>query len=227
MGIPILLNIGRVVNSTIYLTNYARSVHELQKGGTGIVGGAGSILITSKLPSVKIEWFVQIFDDVYLSGLFLSRFYGHGSIIRSQSFSEKIYTLFWISASNFVFPVLLSITQVVIYMVKPDDYLLSLYIQEVNLQFSIISVVFATAWAFEGRWAEEHGIRGISGHDITVSSLHFNTRLRGLSTHREDVVVFDRLMDVTPALHSSSHESMTASRGPVSSFKALTVELRL
>lgn len=74
------------------------------------------------------------------------------------SFSKKIATLFWISATNFVFPVILSVAQLVALLVIPSRYDIALCINEVNIHISIIAVVFATVWVFEGRWAETHGL---------------------------------------------------------------------
>ncbi|KAI0316862.1 hypothetical protein OF83DRAFT_1047825, partial [Amylostereum chailletii] len=153
IGVPALLNVGRLVNATVYLVNFGRIVFEHRREEI-IVGGGGAVQIVSRHPTVKIECFLQIFDNLFSSALFLSRLRGHDSALRSrsQSFPEKVYTLFWISTCNFVFPVLLSIVQVVIYMVRPADYLIATYVQEANLYLTTIFLVFATVWVFEGRW---------------------------------------------------------------------------
>lgn len=66
--------------------------------------------------------------------------------------SQTVKTLFWISTTNFVFPFILSLTQLIIYLVKPDEYLTALYVEAVNYHLTVIGVVFATVWAAEVRW---------------------------------------------------------------------------
>lgn len=70
--------------------------------------------------------------------------------------SQTIRTLFWISATNFVFPVMLSVVQLVVYFARPDNYLIALYVAQVNFYFTIMGVVFATLWVAEGRWKKVH-----------------------------------------------------------------------
>lgn len=63
MGVPILISIARLVNAIVYITSYARNIH----ASTGVEGAA--VLVTSPLPSVKIEWFLQVFDDLLVNSL--------------------------------------------------------------------------------------------------------------------------------------------------------------
>ena len=60
MGVPVLVKFGRIANAAIYLNAYSKTIH----ASTGVGGAA--ILVTSSLPSVKIEWTLQVFDDVYV-----------------------------------------------------------------------------------------------------------------------------------------------------------------
>ena len=63
MGIPILINLGRLANALYYSVIYARNVYALASStGGGIAGGA--VLINSRLPSVKVEWVLQIAADL-------------------------------------------------------------------------------------------------------------------------------------------------------------------
>ncbi|KAI0052730.1 hypothetical protein FA95DRAFT_1259358 [Auriscalpium vulgare] len=153
MGIPVILKIGRLINAVIFMDNYARNIHTLLAAQTGPAGG--SILETSHLPSVKIEWSCQLFDDVYSSGIFIVQMYRQGALQNHIhcSRTRQIKSLFWICTSTFVFPVVLGVIQLCVYITSPKNYLLALYVQEVNFHFTIIGVVFATVWAAEGRWA--------------------------------------------------------------------------
>ena len=67
MGIPILISVARFVNSIIYINSYAHSVH------TTTELGSASILIRSHLPCVKIEWFLQVFDNLSVGQKFMTR----------------------------------------------------------------------------------------------------------------------------------------------------------
>ncbi|EJD43389.1 hypothetical protein AURDEDRAFT_125841 [Auricularia subglabra TFB-10046 SS5] len=86
---------------------------------------------------VKVEWVSQIFDNGYASALFMYRL--RGSIRLSASpgagrdtVGQRIATLFWIAATNFVFPDL---------TVSDSMFL------RVNTYLSILGVVFATVWS--------------------------------------------------------------------------------
>lgn len=61
MAIPIVLNIGRLANSIYFVATIGIQMRRLVKGNTGVDGG--DVIETTKLPSVKIEWVMQIFDD--------------------------------------------------------------------------------------------------------------------------------------------------------------------
>lgn len=61
MAFPVLVKVARVINASIYIANFARGEFQLVKDSG--VGGA-QVLQTLHLPCVKIEWFLQVFDDV-------------------------------------------------------------------------------------------------------------------------------------------------------------------
>ncbi|KAJ7204770.1 hypothetical protein GGX14DRAFT_698708 [Mycena pura] len=157
MGIPVITKIARIINAAIFLSNYAHTIH----ASTGIGGAA--VLITSRLPSVKIEWTLQVFDDVFSSTIFLARVYSQSSFKGKRTISQTVKSLFWISTSNFVFPVILGIAQLAIYVARPDDYLIALYVEAVNFHFTIMGVVFATLWVAESRWADSQNDRFDNG----------------------------------------------------------------
>jgi len=105
---------------------------------------------------LKIEWFSQLFDNSYASGLFLlrlglrNRFQARvDSRSSTSSFTKKIKGLMYIAVSNFVFPVLFSLVQIIIVfrevnLVVVNDVVL------VNTSIAVIGVVFATVWAGSG-----------------------------------------------------------------------------
>lgn len=62
--------------------------------------------------------------------------------------------LFWIAATNFVFPTLFSLAQIVI-VYREVDIIVINDIVLVNTSIAVIGVVFATVWAGSSRWAED------------------------------------------------------------------------
>lgn len=57
-----------------------------------------------------------------------------------------------ISVTNFVFPVVLGVTQLAIYLAKPEAYLIAVYVEIINFHTTTIGAVFATLWVAERRW---------------------------------------------------------------------------
>ncbi|TCD68956.1 hypothetical protein EIP91_009346 [Steccherinum ochraceum] len=184
VGFPLVLSVGRIVNSTVFCV---RLWADLQKVNNDVTASAtaGEFSVTTGLPLIKTEWALQIFDDCYSSTLFLYPLYKSGALSQQRaSFSKKIATLFWISATNFVFPVVLSVAQLVALLVIPSRYDIALYINEVNIHISIIAVVFATVWVFEGRWAETHGLVVTT---VPAASQFSAMRFGVAGTHRDGV----------------------------------------
>ncbi|VDB96712.1 unnamed protein product [Peniophora sp. CBMAI 1063] len=150
LGIPLLLNTGRLANAIVYTVQFARAV----KNGVGGIDMLGPF-VNANRASFEVELVCQIVADMWASGLFLSRFCGLPSLWPStgSNLSRKLATLFWLSATSFVLPVLLSIAELITYFVSHYDAVA--YIQQVNYHFTVISVVFATVWAFEETWQDE------------------------------------------------------------------------
>ncbi|KAI0820495.1 hypothetical protein BC628DRAFT_1330172 [Trametes gibbosa] len=108
------------------------------------------------LPNAKIEWFVQLFDTMYISSLFLARLQQRNEAIEPlsllspptlrQSISSRLRTLFWIAVSNFVIPVLLNLAQL-IFIFRDVEFLHGTYIFIVNNYVQIIGVLLATIWS--------------------------------------------------------------------------------
>ncbi|KAI0316863.1 hypothetical protein OF83DRAFT_1083987 [Amylostereum chailletii] len=137
-GLPAFVNIGRIVNNSVWIVQYAHSLSMVDAGEASRAA--------TEFPSVTAELVMQIFANVV---------YEYSSSVRPGSIYDAICTIFWMTACNFVFPTALSVIQVIFRVAKADDYLyysIAEYIQEVNLYLSIISVVFATAWSLECRW---------------------------------------------------------------------------
>lgn len=87
LGIPILLNTGRLANAIVYTVQFARTV----RGGLGGIDMIGPF-VNANRASFEVELALQIVADMYASGLFLSKFYGLPSL--------------WPSSKRSVFPLL-------------------------------------------------------------------------------------------------------------------------
>ena len=71
------------------------------------------------------------------------------------SFGERIRILFWIAATNFVFPVLFSIAQLIV-VLRPNVNVADVNdIVLVNTSIAVIGVVFAVVWAGSVSWQRD------------------------------------------------------------------------
>jgi len=99
--------------------------------------------IKNYAPWVKIEWFMQFFDNCYASGWFLWRIGIRVSDtkMRDRRAVNPLKQLFILGFSSFVFP---SIIQKQCHMLT----LISVYTFLTNVYVEIIGVLLATLWAF-------------------------------------------------------------------------------
>jgi len=93
------------------------------------------------------EWILQAVDNLYTSTLFIYRLRGQTLLFSGTSYRTKriMARLFFIAVGNFVFPVILNLTQI-IYLFFNDTYVHGSVILLINVYVSIIGVVFATVW---------------------------------------------------------------------------------
>ncbi|KAJ7908999.1 hypothetical protein B0H13DRAFT_1616981 [Mycena leptocephala] len=155
MGVPVLTIIARFINAAIFLSRFVKTINT----STDAYAGEALQVLAFHLPSIKIEWALQLFDDLFSSAIFLRRVYTQATFSRDGPMSQTIKSLFWISVSNFVFPVILGVAQLATYLSNPNS-LTPLYIEAVNFHFTIMGVVFATLWVAEGQWADTRNILG-------------------------------------------------------------------
>ncbi|KAI0365827.1 hypothetical protein BV20DRAFT_953407 [Pilatotrama ljubarskyi] len=144
------------------------------------------------LPNAKIEWFLQFFDTIYVSALFLARLQqsaGHKRSVGLSSegtlahtLSSRLRTLFWIAASNFVLPVLLNLAQL-IFTFRDSSFLHGTYIFLVNTYVQIIGVLLATIWSTGTQWSEVTSRRA-EGRG-SMSDLKFASSLSTADAHSE------------------------------------------
>ncbi|KAI0751545.1 hypothetical protein C8Q80DRAFT_1098839, partial [Daedaleopsis nitida] len=115
-------------------------------------------------PYVRVEWALQLCYDIYASILFLVRL-GEGFQVCSHALaqtiplslplgshiSSRLRTLFWIATTNFVFPVILNVVQLVV-VFRDRNFTHGTYILSINIYVEIIGVLFATLWCSESYW---------------------------------------------------------------------------
>ncbi|EPQ61378.1 hypothetical protein GLOTRDRAFT_135844 [Gloeophyllum trabeum ATCC 11539] len=137
-GLPIALKLARIANLIVYIKLLADAASRHQ---------SIELLITA--PYLKVEWFLQLADNLFASVAFLAKLRPH---IRGGSLGRKLKTLFYIAVSNFVIPVIFSLVQI-IFLYRSKDYQALNSIICVNTSVAVIGVVFATVWA----GVERHG----------------------------------------------------------------------
>ncbi|KAI1795244.1 hypothetical protein LXA43DRAFT_882068 [Ganoderma leucocontextum] len=110
-------------------------------------------------PFAKSELFLQLVDGIYVSTVFLLRIHsgvrftgkqprqnGPRGALSQGSYAARVRTLFWIALSNFVFPVIFDVAQLVLIFRDPN-YVEGFYVISVNSYVSILGVLFSTIWA--------------------------------------------------------------------------------
>ena len=84
LGIPLLLNIGRLANAIVYTVQFSRAIRD-GVGGLDMIGP----FVNANRASFEVELALQIVADMYASGLFLSRFYGLPSLWPSSELLSR------------------------------------------------------------------------------------------------------------------------------------------
>ncbi|KAJ7732258.1 hypothetical protein B0H14DRAFT_2479696 [Mycena olivaceomarginata] len=190
---PITIKTARVVLDIIFSVQWAKRLSSSDPGNNFVVLNA--------LPDwlLRTVFFLELFDNLYISSLFLWKLRSQrqsrlaaGSAIESvapnnskQSYTSKLQGLFWIATTNFVFPLILGIIQIVTIFVG-NDAVLSTSFQMTNTYVIIMSTVFATIWSsttsFQDAMAQSNQLSPSlplifmeRTTDTTASASHFTT----------------------------------------------------
>jgi hypothetical protein len=154
----ILLKLGRVINTSIFNGEYEMQLRFHPYDNPL----ASSQTVWQKYPNTKIEWILQVIDNTVTSMLFILRLKGRlnaperkESRSNGSSYGAQLKALFWIAVSNFVFPVILSIIQLILLFHDPS-YLTGSYIFLANDYVEIIGVLLATVWTTSQSWTEKN-----------------------------------------------------------------------
>lgn len=147
LALPVIIKLARAVINIFYLVQW--------HSHSSISPVDSRALTVCAIWSVQSSWILELLDNTYISALFLLRLGSHvytslrlsdSSEGSSQStFVMKLRTLFWIASTNFVFPLIFGLCQVV--LIFTDNAVTAMSIKIVNTYVAIISTVLATIWA--------------------------------------------------------------------------------
>lgn len=101
----------------------------------------------------------------------------------TASFADTFKTLFWVAATNFVFPVLFSLTQIIVVYCNIDGLTIN-DIVLVNTSIAVIGVVFATVWAGTTNWTQNRSQTAIGASEPSRVVFQHQSELSGVSTGR-------------------------------------------
>ncbi|KAM5531173.1 hypothetical protein V8D89_015143 [Ganoderma adspersum] len=149
-GPAIAMKLARVVNAAYLLYMVQRG-----SGAKTIVGQSAAVWNS---PFAKSELSLQLV--VYVSTLFLLKIHtgvkfsekqrqhssDPGLTLSQGSYGARLRTLFWIALSNFVFPVIFDVAQLIL-IFRDRNYIEGSYVVIVNSYVSILGVLFSTIWA--------------------------------------------------------------------------------
>ncbi|KAF9040442.1 hypothetical protein BDZ89DRAFT_1035087 [Hymenopellis radicata] len=116
-------------------------------------------LIAEGLPRWIHEcgWILELFDNMYISALFLWQLASQGHIFNGQSVgrhsdggkysvTNQLRTLFWIASTNLIFPIIFGVIEIA-FLFQPQLQLTASMIYSANIYVSVVSTVFASVWA--------------------------------------------------------------------------------
>ncbi|KAI0071401.1 hypothetical protein K474DRAFT_1669036 [Panus rudis PR-1116 ss-1] len=159
------LKVARLINVVFVFKDQHHTFHSSR--GDPLGGVQVGLEATT---GIKVNWVLQVVDDSYSSSLFLWRLREGrrlavvGRPVKS-SYSAKLQSLFWIAVSNFVFPVVMSLTQLITLLVDSNPLIAS-YISVSNIYVEIICVLFATIWTARNNWMVHDASDDGSDHSV-------------------------------------------------------------
>ncbi|PIL26392.1 hypothetical protein GSI_12149 [Ganoderma sinense ZZ0214-1] len=152
---------ARLTVETVFVVQWTREIMDRSHVDLLIAGQEAW-----NTPYPKAAWVLQLVDSTYASMLFLLRLKqrhrpnlsipGLGNDTNSSEATkccnrDPLKTLFWISASNFVFPVVLDVALLVIAFRDPS-FLTGAYVLMVSNYVDIVGVLLATIWSTRNKY---------------------------------------------------------------------------
>ncbi|THU90785.1 hypothetical protein K435DRAFT_841293 [Dendrothele bispora CBS 962.96] len=161
-----LARIGTVIAAVFHFISFSRTVspehpQELYPAAT-------------KLPEPKAVWSLQLMDNAICSFLFLYKLHKIQSLSlslgKNTPYIKRLHTLFILAISNFVFPVIFVIVQL-IFISRDISYLPIACLNVSGVNIEVIGVLFATIWSAQLRDNWNDGIESSEvTHEIVFGS---------------------------------------------------------
>ncbi|THU90792.1 hypothetical protein K435DRAFT_841297 [Dendrothele bispora CBS 962.96] len=111
-------------------------------------------LAATKMPELKATWSLQLMDNAICSFLFLYKLHEIQSLSLSLGkdtpYIKRLHTLFILATSNFVFPAIYVIMQL-IFISRDITYLAVACLNVSGVNIEVIGVLFATIWSAQLR----------------------------------------------------------------------------
>ncbi|KAF8181388.1 hypothetical protein K438DRAFT_1976109 [Mycena galopus ATCC 62051] len=178
LAFPVAIKIGRAVISIIFTVRWIKLT---------LAGISSQFAVTEDLGRAlfKAGFFLELFDNAYVSSLFLWRLrwqsrpsFVEGSAIQrvpgrneKQSYTDKLQRLFWITSTNFIFPLIFGLIRIITTFVATNATLYAV-IYAVNAYVAIIFTVFATIWS--STMSLKEAIQGDSGSIVSSRPVVFH-----------------------------------------------------
>ncbi|KAI6045884.1 hypothetical protein EDC04DRAFT_2888471 [Pisolithus marmoratus] len=147
---PFCIKCARVAVLALWFNDYVKFGSTIQ----ALVQNQGAIWYRNR--NMTAEWTMQTADNLYSVSFFLYNLHVRTSSIRSVSgISERIRQIFYISAANFVFPLLFNIAQIILITADRSPYTGSLVLL-INNFVTVIGILCATLWLSGSEWVRGH-----------------------------------------------------------------------
>ncbi|CAK5263010.1 unnamed protein product [Mycena citricolor] len=155
LAFSVLLKIGRGVINILFTIGWAKGLFRPET--------MNQFEVLEQLNPVyfKLGYTLELLDNAYISALFLWRLGRTGRVFNSESigrfdhkesYSDRLKNLFWIASTNFVFPIIFSVSQIATLFRGHMTTAAGLHLA--NCYVEIISTVFATIWSSTASFAE-------------------------------------------------------------------------
>ncbi|PFH47468.1 hypothetical protein AMATHDRAFT_6724 [Amanita thiersii Skay4041] len=153
-----LIKTARIVNVGIFIHRFDKI---MKSSANSLIGSEIAWSAVSK--NAKTEWLLQVVDNTAASGLFLYKIDIRKTLMSSRysatnnrrgSYTSIITGLFWIAISNFTFPVILSIIELIM-LFHESSFISGAYVLIVNDYVQIIGVLLATVWVAGAHWLDD------------------------------------------------------------------------
>ncbi|KAI5998185.1 hypothetical protein EDD15DRAFT_2363995 [Pisolithus albus] len=137
---PFCVKCARIVVLTLYLNDYTTALIHAENGNPFY-----------RNPNLIAEWAMQIADNTYSVSIFLYNLRVRTSSTKRGGMPARIRQIFYISAANFVFPLLFNIV-LIICITTVQSYDSAGLLLLINNYVTVMGVLCATVWFARSEW---------------------------------------------------------------------------